>query len=174
MIKVTIVGWRYTPKDIMAIMIRLTSKLENDGCRLRTGDCPIGGDLACRSGVKHRANIEVYTPFEEIPQLGYDLVDELHGRPSKLTPMGRKLMARNAMQVLGRNCDDPSNLLVCYTEDGCLNHASRTKDTGGTGQAISIADKYGVKILNLSDYSHLELVEQYLIKKIELDTLINK
>ncbi len=58
-------------------------------------------------------------------------------------------MARNAMQVLGETLDKKSSFVVCYTSDECIDHASRTQETGGTGQAISIASLLDIPVFNL-------------------------
>lgn len=51
------------------------------------------------------------------------------------------LMCRNVCQVLGENLDSPVNAVVCWTKDG--------KDSGGTGQAIRIAQDRGIPIINM-------------------------
>jgi hypothetical protein len=53
----------------------------------------------------------------------------------------RKLHARNVHQILGRDLASPSKFGVCWTADG--------QASGGTGQALRIADAYGIRVFNL-------------------------
>jgi O-acetyl-ADP-ribose deacetylase (regulator of RNase III) len=46
-------------------------------------------------------------------------------------------------QVLGARLDTPARFVIAWTSDG--------QDTGGTGQAIRIADSLGIPVLNLHD-----------------------
>lgn len=57
--------------------------------------------------------------------------------------MGWMFMSRNVYQVLGPNLDDPVEFIICWTKDG--------KASGGTGQAIRIANDYGVPVFNLKN-----------------------
>jgi hypothetical protein len=50
-------------------------------------------------------------------------------------------MARNCQQVLGQNLNLPVDFVVCWTKDG--------GKTGGTGQALRIADDLNIPIYNL-------------------------
>jgi cell division GTPase FtsZ len=55
----------------------------------------------------------------------------------------RKLHARNAMIVLGKNLDDPVDFIICWTPGGT--------GSGGTGQALRIARAYGIPVYDLGD-----------------------
>jgi hypothetical protein len=50
-------------------------------------------------------------------------------------------MARNAMQILGEDLQTPTEFVIAWTIDG--------RDSGGTGQALRMADYYGIPIFNL-------------------------
>ncbi len=65
-----------------------------------------------------------------------------------------KLMARNSYQVLGRDLKSPSEFLICWTPDGYLTAVERTDGTGGTDQAIAIADFYRIPVLNKGQADH--------------------
>lgn len=64
----------------------------------------------------------------------------------------KKLMARNAHQALGRELDDPSAFVLCWTPDGVT--LTTTRQTGGTGQAIRIANGNGIPVFNLQREDH--------------------
>lgn len=83
-----------------------------------------------------------------------DLASELHPNWSYLPDFARKLMARNSHQMLGPELNDPADRVVCYTPDGATHNI--TSDTGGTGQALRLANKLGVPIDNLGDPKTLE------------------
>jgi SpoU rRNA methylase family enzyme len=57
--------------------------------------------------------------------------------------------------MLGENMDRPTDLVICWTKDGAA--------TGGTGQAIRMANHYGVPVLNLFNTTY-EGVVQYLTR----------
>ena len=54
----------------------------------------------------------------------------------------KKLMARNMMQVLGKDLNTPSDFLICWTPGGELK--------GGTRAAITLAFHNNVSIYNLA------------------------
>lgn len=159
------IGSRRTPNNILAIMRRVASKLEQDGWILRSGGAK-GADRAFESGVKYLRNKEIYLPTGNISQEAYDSVAQFHPYPQSLNKdYIIKLMARNYHQVMGPGNGSPrSKFIVCYTPDGCKSNQERTRDTGGTGQAISIADHYGIPIYNLAVEEDLNKILGYLNK----------
>ena len=50
-------------------------------------------------------------------------------------------MTRNTFQVLGKNLVNPSKFILCWTPNG--------KITGGTGQALRIAEHFEIPIINM-------------------------
>lgn len=71
----------------------------------------------------------------------YLLAERFHPAWHKVSPGSRKLQTRNGHQILGLKLDDPSDLVVAWTVNG--------EATGGTGQAIRIADHFGIPVVNL-------------------------
>lgn len=72
-----------------------------------------------------------------------------------MSPTVRKLMARNVMQVLGRDCLSPASFVVCWAPGSTLDEAGRVVDTaGGTGQAVRIAATYRIPVFNLAHPPH--------------------
>lgn len=88
--------------------------------------------------------------FEQHPDC-FKIASELHFAWPYLKPAVRKLMARNVHQVLGQDLQTPSDFVVCYTPDGCTSIEQYTKNTGGTGLAISLASVNNIPIFNLRD-----------------------
>lgn len=68
----------------------------------------------------------------------------------RLSMFAQQLHARNAHQVLGADLDDPVLFVVAWTPDGAECEAERTHATGGTGQAITLASRAGVPVINLA------------------------
>lgn len=69
------------------------------------------------------------------------LAEEIHPRWKALSIPARKLHARNIHQVLGKDLDTPSSVVVCWTPGG--------KAQGGTRTAIVCAEKLGIPVVNL-------------------------
>ncbi len=61
-----------------------------------------------------------------------------------------EFMARNSHQVLGADLKSPVDFVICWTPDGCETERQRVWETGGTGQAIALADRWGVPVVNLA------------------------
>jgi hypothetical protein len=63
-------------------------------------------------------------------------------------------MNRNAMQILGEDGNTPVEMVVCWTKDG--------KASGGTGQALRIAEYYSIPIFNLKNDGAIEQLKMFL------------
>jgi hypothetical protein len=69
------------------------------------------------------------------------IAEQFHPSWQYLKFGARKLHTRNVFQVLGQDLQTPSEFVVCYTNDGTA--------SGGTGQAMRIADAYNIPIYNI-------------------------
>jgi len=143
------VGSRKTPPNILKLMTEIAEKLSDLGYTLRSGGAQ-GADKAFERGAVSKSIFYARdcTPNAEL------IASDFHPAWHRCSNYARKLHGRNAFQVLGKNLDNPSSFLICWTPDACMNHESRTIRTGGTGTAISIANYYGVKVWNLANPSH--------------------
>lgn len=157
------VGSRKTPEKIKHLMSAIAIYLESIGKVLRTGDA-VGADGSFRTPAHNK---EVYKANDATSK-SIEMAAEYHPVFNTLGEYARKLHGRNSFQVLGRELDMPSELLVCWTPDGATTHAERSRDTGGTGTAISIADKETAgytRIYNLSRDDHRLLWENVLNRR---------
>lgn len=166
--KVTIVGSRETPPEILSFIAKLSRALQEKACiRVRTGDAK-GADAAaasCGLDLEMWKALHADDPNCE-GDYAYELAAKYHPYLHRCNAYVKKLHARNVFQVLGakpQSNPDPSVALMCWTPDGCETHTTRNRNTGGTGTAISIADKYDVPVFNLKNpnrinefYDHLE------------------
>lgn len=164
------VGSRQTPELILLQMRRLAAWLRYGGYTLRSGGAE-GADRAFASQAGQDA--EIYLPWLGFlmcdyrlarPSLdAYRLAATTHPNWSKLHSGARALHARNCHEVLGANLDTPSEFLICWTPDGCVGAASRTRETGGTATAIILAERFGVEVYNLKNPGTLERLESKLV-----------
>lgn len=150
---ITGIGSRETPKKILTEMKEIGKWCLSNNITVRSGHAD-GADWAFEEGAQERCI--VYLPWQGFnSQLisraksvvvssatKYDkITDQFHPNPNALSKYARKLMNRNSCQVLGLNLDKPTNYIVCWTKDG--------NASGGTGQAIRIAQSYRIPILNM-------------------------
>lgn len=165
------IGSRSTPPQILNLMTHLASKLESLGYVLRSGGAA-GADTAFESGVSDPAKRQIYLPSHSFNQKNAGqggfidasslphwqqalaTVNQFHPAPDRLSGFARSLMARNAMQVLGGAMNEPSKMVVAWTPGGQI--------TGGTGQALRMAQAYQIPIRNLGNPETLQNVLRFL------------
>jgi hypothetical protein len=163
------IGSRRTPPDVIRLMQRIAARLEKRGYTLRSGAAD-GADAAFESGVKEKKEIylpfkgfkgstsELYNPSEQ----AMEIAKLLHPAWGALSDTVRKLQARNGHQVLGLDLKTPVEFVVCWTPNGEETEAERTKDTGGTGQAISLASRWRIPVFNLQRQDALDRLKDFL------------
>lgn len=152
------IGSRETPTDVQCQMVRISTFLESKGYCLRSGHAP-GADMAFEDGITTTENKQIFVPWPGFngadktaislnPNThNYDVLVKVakHFHPAwnRLLQPAQKLMIRNVNQILGTTLipDDFSQFVVCWTRDG--------KASGGTGQAIRIANHYNIPVYNL-------------------------
>lgn len=139
------IGSRETPKHIQLLMTKIAETMETYGYTLRSGGA-VGADKAFAKGTSQK-EIYLHTDANEKS----DEFLKYHPAPHTLIGKAKKLISRNAFQVLGKDLNTPSSMVICWTPDGCDGHMTRTTATGGTGQAITIAEAYDIPIYNLAN-----------------------
>ena len=169
------IGSRETPKWAGELLSKFTNYMTSRGYVLRSGGAP-GADTYCESGVTNTL-IKDSNDFKEIyiPWKGFNgsdsnlytledseeviaIAENNHPAYKYLKPQVKKLMNRNVYQVLGKDLNTPSEFVICYTNDGCKSHTTRTNKTGGTGLAISVASNNNVPIINLGNTDDLNRI----------------
>jgi hypothetical protein len=167
------IGSRNTPDKILDSMQDWAIELNFEfDAILRSGAAP-GADAAFEEGCdKWNGRKEIFLPwrnFQKNPSTYYNITNdamkiaaEFHDAWKYLKQPVKLLMARNVYQVLGMYLDRPSDFVVCWTPDGCINRNERTKETGGTGQAIAIASEYGIPVFNLQRENANDEIETFL------------
>ena len=146
------IGSRETPVDIKLIMAKIGYKMASFGYTLRSG-AAYGADESFEKGCdEFGGDKEIYLPWKyfnnhrsnlfKVSAAAMDTVNEFHPTGNRLKEASRKLMARNAYQILGSDLKTPSKIVICWTPDGKL--------IGGTAQAIRIANHYNIPVYNLA------------------------
>lgn len=156
------IGSRETPKHILEVISKISSYLSKDGFVLRSGGA-VGADLAFEKGCCS-GNKEIYlhwrgfngnaSPLFILSEEAYSIAKQYHPRWDSLSDAVKKYHCRNVYQVLGYDLETPTIFIICWTKDG--------KFTGGTGQALRIANDKNILIYNLHNKDHLD----FWIKKI--------
>ena len=150
------IGSRDTPEDILALMRGIALMLYERGYTLRSGGAE-GADTAFEYGTPGMALMEIFLPWEgfngkssTLPKNvvlargeAMSIAERYHPNWAACSEGVRKLMARNTFQILGFDCHSPVAFVVCWTKDG--------KASGGTGQALRIAEDRKIPISNLHD-----------------------
>lgn len=158
------VGSRHTPHHVCRKMTKLARQLRAQGFILRSGGA-FGADAAFAMGADKDA--EIFLPWE---QYNRDEGTYRHGAivykgvcndairiAKKFHPMydtlpngAQKLMARNSYQILGVNLDTPVKFVICW---------SPSDRTGGTSQAVRIANHHNIPVYNLHDRDVYNTIE---------------
>jgi len=138
------VGSRSTPPHILAIITKIAMKLDTLGYTLRSGGAK-GADTAFEIGA---LNKNIYYARDATDK-AMQIASQFHPNWTACSQYTKMLHGRNAFQVLGKDLNHPSTFLLCWTPDGCIDHNTRTRQTGGTGTAISIANAHNVPVSNL-------------------------
>jgi hypothetical protein len=149
MVAIACIGSRSTPAQILEQLPQLASLLAGR-CTVRSGHAP-GFDQAIeRAILKLNGSLESYLPWRNfegaddspqycsyIPQRAMEIAAEWHPAWDRLSDGGKKLMARNSQQILGRHCTEPAAGVVCWSPG-----------YGGTEQGLRIARAYRIPICN--------------------------
>lgn len=141
------IGSRATPDAVQEDMTRVARHLSSRGWTLSSGAAG-GADRAFETGAR---KTQIWLPWKGFnghpSELCYpsaeamQMASEIHPAWDRCSQGVKKLHARNMHQVLGTDLNTPVQFLLCWTPDG--------KDSGGTGQAIRLAQSRQVKVINL-------------------------
>jgi alkylated DNA repair dioxygenase AlkB len=147
------IGSRETPKEVLDQMTQLAKELESRGYTLRSGGAE-GADTAFEKGVSNKK--EIFPGGQKAGERELKIAREIHPNPqaldnSKNPAFVWNLMARNTNQVFGKNLDAPVDFVVAWTQDALTDYTKRSIKSGGTGQAIDMASRKGIPVINLAN-----------------------
>ena len=161
------IGSRQTPKPILDLMTTIAERLADDGWTLRSGHAD-GADRAFEIGAGPDA--EIYLPWPTFnahwqilgqrfiapTQAAINLAGQIHPAWHRCSRSAKLLHARNSHQVLGQDLDSPVRFVVCWTPLD-----AEGQPTGGTAQAIRLANVRGIPVFNLALEEHRTRLERY-------------
>lgn len=154
------VGSRETPLLVQQRMTEIAARLSSLGYVLYSGGAE-GADSAFEQGADQKI---IFLPWDNFngrkvngvdyvqPPGNIELVEKYHPNVFALGGRARALMSRNSYQVLGQDLNSPVEFVLCWTKDG--------KATGGTGQAMRIAEANGIPVFNF--YHGYDQFEQFI------------
>ena len=150
------IGSRLTPIKFLHVMTDIGNQLGSLGWTLRSGHAG-GADIAFEIGARQvEGKMEIFLPWSgfngasrtkeyKVPDFNGKIMDIAaahHPRWNILSDGAKKLHARNVCQILGDNFEEPVDMVICWTKDGLKG--------GGTGQAVRIANSYGIPVFDLA------------------------
>jgi hypothetical protein len=162
---ITIIGSRETPKDKLEQLTSLSKQFSDSNWVLRSGGAPgadTAGELGFRDDLKeiylpwarfNGNNSTLIAPAFENWHKAVELTLYLHPSPGilKTKPSILALMGRNIYQILGRQLNSPTDIVLCWTLNGL--------EIGGTAQALRVCNWYKeetglqIPIVNLGNTS---------------------
>lgn len=172
------IGSRNTPAVIMREMVSLAHEYAAKGYILRSGGAS-GADSAFELGSdKANGTKEIYLPWQSYndnssllydcyPIEYYSVANRVYGdRWSQLSNGARLLMIRNVAQIIGIvDYPDTSDFVLCWTPDGCDSISTRTRYSGGTGNAIALANELDIPVFNMYNDNYKQQLEQYMFQR---------
>ena len=159
------IGSRETPVSVMKQMTEIAQLLEQSGYKLYSGAAD-GADSAFAWNTANKIEFIPWNGFNgcksglvSASEQAMKLAESLHPAWNRLSQGAKKLMARNCHQILGEDLNSPVDFVLCWTPDGA--ETSTSINTGGTGQAIRLANRHGIPVINMCNsdwYIRLEKV----------------
>lgn len=155
-------------------MRAVAARLACRGFLLRSGAAD-GADSAFEQGCMDAGGMsEIWLPWPGFnshadtglyPSDGHiEMAKKLHPAWERLTRGPRSLHARNVGQILGADLNSPVDFVIAWTPDGCESVKERTRDTGGTGTAIALADELGIPVFNFAKPDARERLNQKVLE----------
>jgi hypothetical protein len=151
------IGSRRTPPDVCLLMTKLAGELAVRDYVLRSGGAE-GADKAFEAGAGDKK--EIFRAKPPPSPEAYRVAAAVHPAWHRCSPAAKALHARNTYQILGRSLDSPVRFVVCWTPDGAEEGTSQK--TGGTGQAIRIANRLDIPVFNLQRSTALKRLVEFL------------
>lgn len=177
------IGSRRLPKDMRLLMIQLAKVLASKGWVLRSGGAPGSDDAFEQGSPNHRQRIYIpWSPFEgrrhgvdgaldpqrafskELYEKARALASQHHPGWLNLKEPVRKLMTRNAFQVLGDDLETPSKFVWCWAPLPKMQDGKLIDVDGGTGLAIRLARSFNIPCYNMIVPEHMAVLEKYLLE----------
>ena len=149
------IGSRDTPLEVLNAMVSIGGFMAKAQWVLRSGGAK-GADSAFETGCdKFSGTKKIYLPYNNFNKNHSDLFGStiearqisklFHPAWGILGSTARDFMGRNVYQILDQSLKAPTEFVVCWTPNGRI--------TGGTGQALRMADHYKIPVYNFGSMS---------------------
>ena len=146
------IGSRETPAFIWGCMQARALILASQGYTLRSGAATGADFFFERGALEGHGSTEIYLPWRNYnkhpstllptPE-AFLMAEQFHPAWHQLSRGGRCLHARNSHIIMGADLKTPVEFVLFWTRDG--------KASGGTGQALRIAQHYGIPTELITD-----------------------
>lgn len=134
------IGSRETPMPILKQMVTMGAARALIGWKLHSGGAK-GADSAFEAGCDLEAGHKHIFTAADATEEALAMAAQYHPAWSRCSSYARRLHARNMFIILGPSLDRPVDEVVCWTPNGGV--------TGGTGQALRVAQAYDIPVTNL-------------------------
>lgn len=142
------IGSRQTPPPVLEQMFALAQQLARASWTLHSGGAA-GADTAFEQGARAGHGRCIITqPYDDwyrdhdTRDAAMALAAQHHPNWAACSDFARRAHARNGIIVLGRNLQSPVHCIICWTPNGTI--------SGGTGQALRLAQHYSIPVHNLA------------------------
>lgn len=160
------IGSRKTPDNVLQVMQNLGFMLSELRYILRSGHA-IGADLAFENGCNLAHGLKEIFLANDAEAKAMALAASVHPYWYSLSAYAQKLHARNGYQILGKDLKTPSDFVLCWTPDGADGDSVPTSPiSGGTGQAIRLANRYKIPVINLKNENWKPKLQRLLATKL--------
>ena len=174
------IGSRSTPTNVCDLMRGIASTLSQRGWMLRSGHAD-GADIAFEEGCT--GTKEIYVPWNGFHKARHGVNDayavhclknhieaigiaqQTHPNWKACSEAAQMLHTRNVYQILGMDLKTPVLMVICWTKDG--------NATGGTGQAIRLAQRQSIPVFNLFQDDTVDKLQDFIFQ-VESSFLTNQ
>lgn len=161
------IGSRQTPPDVLQMMCSIGEQLAPNWI-VRSGFADGADKAFCLGAEEANGQMQIFLPWKgfngapdndprflliEPSEEAERLAAQFHPNWNACSRGAKALHIRNCYQVLGPDLNTPSEMVICWTPKGA--------GTGGTGQAIRIANEFKVPVFDLAIDLHRTLLCEY-------------
>lgn len=149
-------------------MVLLGRELARRGWLLRSGGSP-GADTAFEKSCDLGGGAkEIYLPWRgfngsdsplfETPAAAAELARKIHPGLNRRSTSTQKLRARNVCQILGASLNEPSHLVIAWTENAV--------PSGGSATVLRVAKERGIPVINLGEPGYSGVDEKTVLTRV--------
>lgn len=161
----------------LELLKKVATTLFNQGYTYFSSDDPKSkGDEAIRSlgnarvklfklWAKAKGASQTFMVASETPtRISYEVSCGIRKNFLEQSDFVRCITSRTTQTLLGKDCDEPVNLLLIYTEDGCTSFSKNFKiqNAGNTVYPMQVANKCNISICNVGSDKFVEDLKNFL------------